>query len=170
MTLLRRSLPLVLLLGLAGPAMAGSPIKTPPKKSKVVVYEQVTLEQLKELFDRRGITYEVLAQAGRHTALKFQLSGLNVLLVMGDDGSKTAPDAYLYAAFQLGAPVDVSVVNGWNVEARFTRAYVDSDGDAVLESDIRFAGGITEANFNAFIDAYGQALGGFTARIGFNSE
>jgi hypothetical protein len=169
MTLIRRSLPLVLLFSLAGPAVAGSPIKTPPKKSKIAVYDQVTLDQLVALFDRRGIETEVLAQAGRHTAVKFTLSGLNVLLVMADEGSKTTSDGYLYAAFQLGSPVDVNLVNAWNLEARWTRAYVDGDGDAVLESDIRWAGGITEANFNLFIDSYAQSLSGFTQHIGFNN-
>jgi hypothetical protein len=37
----------------------------------------------------------------------------------------------------------LSLVNKWNQEKRYAKAYLDSDGDLNLEYDVSFAGGVT---------------------------
>lgn len=161
-----RALPLcALLLGL--PASA-SPIKTPPKKSKVVVYDQVSSDQIAGLLTQRGYSYEILAAPERNTAFKFQLSTLTVLLLMNDRGSGRAQDVYMYAGFKAQSTMPIDAMNRWNQGARFTRAYIDQEGDPVLESDLRLNGGVTAQAFFDFIDTFDGALIAFAKEIGFD--
>jgi hypothetical protein len=86
-------------------------------------------------------------------AIKFDLGGYRVVLFLAKDDS----DAQLFVGFG-GKEVSTDKVNEWNVGHRFARAYRDKDGDAVLESDIDFTGGVTEANIKAWIKLFRQVM------------
>ena len=47
---------------------------------------------------------------------------------------------------------DVGKVNEWNKNRRFSRAYVDDEGDYNLELDLVLSGGITEARVKDFFE------------------
>lgn len=47
-------------------------------------------------------------------------------------------------------------VNTWNQEKRFARAYLDTDGDPVVEAELDLAGGVTIARVKDFIQTFGQ--------------
>jgi len=61
----------------------------------------------------------------------------------------------------LSDKVPVTAMNEWNRTHRFTRAYMDTDGGATLESDLDYGGGVTKAAIQAFIKGFGDALPGF---------
>jgi hypothetical protein len=73
-------------------------------------------------------------------------------------------NAQLYAAF-VGANPPMDAINEWNKSKRFSRAYVDSDGDPVIESDVDLEGGVTHGavvewvrTFNLSIRAFAKML------------
>ncbi len=73
-------------------------------------------------------------------------------------------NAQLYAAF-VGANPSMDAINEWNRTKRFSRAYVDTDGDPVIESDLDLEGGITEGaivewvrTFNLSVRAFAKML------------
>ncbi|MDZ3830953.1 MAG: YbjN domain-containing protein [Sphingopyxis sp.] len=45
-----------------------------------------------------------------------------------------------YIGFTIGRPFPLERINAWSRDYRFGRAYVDGDGDAVLEMDVNFDG------------------------------
>lgn len=59
----------------------------------------------------------------------------------------------LYNAFNDVNPT-LESVNLWNQEHSFTRAYVDKEGSAVLESDLIVTGGVTQENVEVFIQTF----------------
>jgi hypothetical protein len=59
----------------------------------------------------------------------------------------------LYNAFTDVNPT-LATVNEWNQTHNITRAYVDKDGSAVLESDLIISGGVTRADVEEFIKTY----------------
>jgi hypothetical protein len=91
---------------------------------------------------------------GEQRALKFDLGGYRVVLFLAKDNS----DAQLFVGFG-GKEVSTDKTNEWNTGHRFARAYRDKDGDAVLESDIDFTGGVTEANIKAWIKLFRHLTG-----------
>ena len=72
-------------------------------------------------------------------------------------------DAQLYIGFQQ--KISAERVNEWNQGHRFARAYRDKDGDAVLEADLDFTGGVTEANVKAWVKLYRDVLGEYVQFI-----
>lgn len=91
---------------------------------------------------------------GKTPVLKFELGGYRVVLFLAKDHT----DAQLFVGFG-GQEVTPEKMNEWNRSHRFTRAYRDSDGDPVLESDIDFTGGVTEANIKAWIKIFRNSTG-----------
>jgi hypothetical protein len=58
-------------------------------------------------------------------------------------------------------------INAWNQEKRFSRAYLDKDGDPVLESDLRLTDGVTRETVVSFLKIFEISLSAFATWIGF---
>jgi hypothetical protein len=51
------------------------------------------------------------------------------------------------------APADaLTAVNDWNRDRRFGKAYIDADGDVVIEMDVNLLGGVTPKNLDDTFD------------------
>lgn len=70
-----------------------------------------------------------------------------------------------WAAYQ-GVKVSLSRINEWNQKARFSRAYIDKDGDPVLESDLVLVAGVTEGNIKEWLKVWLVSLKAFYKFIG----
>ncbi|MCU0756991.1 MAG: YbjN domain-containing protein [Xanthomonadales bacterium] len=84
--------------------------------------------------------------------------GYNVLLLNKFD------DIQLYAVF-TGGKVSMSRINDWNRLKRFSRAYLDKDGDPVLEADLDFEGGVTNESVARFVALFVQSLASFDEHL-----
>lgn len=59
----------------------------------------------------------------------------------------------------LSAPDDPLVaVNAWNRDIRFGKAYIDGDGDVVIEMDVNLWGGVTPKNLDDTFDWWRAVL------------
>ncbi|WP_426267764.1 YbjN domain-containing protein [Sphingomonas sp. LHG3443-2] len=72
-------------------------------------------------------------------------------------------DVQFYVGWNYGDEKQPSaqLINQWNAQKRFTKAYLDNDGDPTLEMDVLFTNGkLDEAswreNFDIFVDALGE--------------
>jgi Putative bacterial sensory transduction regulator len=67
--------------------------------------------------------------------------------------------------FSLGltknADFTLSMVNKWNQEKRFAKAYLDTNGNLYLESDVYFDGGVTKDTVTAWARLYDSLVGDF---------
>jgi len=87
------------------------------------------------------------------TSWRLDLDGKKVLLIMGNDNT----DAQLYIGFG-DVTVSAKQMNTWNAAHRFGRAYADDDENPVLESDLDFAGGVTDNIIVAWIKLYSSQV------------
>jgi hypothetical protein len=101
---------------------------------------------------------------GKNPVMKFDLAGFGVVLFLAQDQS----DAQLYVGFR-GKQITPEKMNEWNRGHRFTRAYRDSDGDSVLESDIDFTGGVTDANIKAWVKIFRNSMGEYSRFLNSSS-
>jgi hypothetical protein len=63
--------------------------------------------------------------------------------------------------------VSMSQVNDWNKVKRFSRAYIDKDGDPALEFDVDLDdGGMSAALFIDNIEFFEASIAGFKKHIG----
>lgn len=89
-------------------------------------------------FDFKSQTYQ------DKTVLVVDIDGITTVIHFYGKGPEFS-SIQLYSGFVRDKDSSVSTMNEWNSEYRFTRAYIDDEGDPVLEMDINFAfGGISE--------------------------
>ena len=65
----------------------------------------------------------------------------------------------LYAGFE--DQVDLATINEWNRNVRYSRAYVDDDGTAVIESDLDLDSGVTMDGIVEYIDTFRVSVQAF---------
>ena len=118
---------------------------------------EVPPDRMAQILTSMGLELQERKEAGEQTMLRIELASYSASLILANQNT----DAQLYAWFK--GKLKPEKANEWNKRHRFARAYVDDDGDAVLESDIDFTGGVTEANIKAWIKLYRDQLGAFAA-------
>ena len=75
-------------------------------------------------------------------------------------------DLNFYAGFRDNQPT-LDVINNWNRDKRFSRAYVDEVGDAVVEMDLDLVQGVTPAYLASQMNLWSLVVSQFTAHIGY---
>lgn len=58
-------------------------------------------------------------------------------------------------------------INQWNQNARWTRAYIDSEGDWTIESDLDLTEGVTDDHIEVFIETFAEVLDDFENLIDY---
>jgi hypothetical protein len=119
------------------------------------VVTEVSPQQMIKILTAMGLEVQEgkPTEDNKQPPLKFDLAGYGVLLFFYNDNT----DAQLFVGFRR--KVNVDRINEWNREHRFGRAYRDKDGQPVLESDIDFTGGVTEANIKAWVKIFRDLTG-----------
>lgn len=144
----------ILLLCLLGLWSTGTAFGQQP--SREAVYRQASDSFLEAMIATIDADYsEIEAGVYRFTVK----GGYRVVLFNKTD------DIQLYAVFTDGARASLKTINEWNRGRRFSRAYLDTDGDPVLEADLDFEGGVTEESVARFIALYVQSLQNFDEHL-----
>ena len=74
-------------------------------------------------------------------------------------------DINFRVGFQVKPSIDV--INAWNASKRFSRAYLDGEGDAILEMDVVINGGVSTEMLNSSFEYWRLSLNQFVKHIGF---
>ncbi len=86
-------------------------------------------------------------------AVRFKADGMSYILTIYEDG-----DLQLYFGL-TGIAVVADVVNEWNRTRRLTRAYLDSERDPVLESDLLSDSGLSRPMLARWVQVFVQGAG-----------
>lgn len=71
-----------------------------------------------------------------------------------------------YSGFDLEKGSTLQLMNDWNTDKRFGKAYLDSENDPYLELDLNLDfGGISEDAFRDTVDTWEQLVSGFKEHI-----
>ncbi len=137
-----------------GPSTTSGEAAAPTRAGEDLV-EAFTDEQLVALLGALG--YEPrLVEAG---SITFTLAPGRVMLFNQWEG-----DLQLYYVM-TGGHWEPPVINQWNRTRRLTRAYVDTDGDLVLEADLLTVAGVTERQVGSFVAVFDRALDLFVQEV-----
>lgn len=113
--------------------------------NKSEVLSSITQNQLVEVLQTNGFGYELIE--GNDKVLRVIISGMKATVLISESSLQ-----YYAAASKVGTPEQMlQAVNQWNVEKRFSRSYVDRDGDPVLELDLDMNGGVTYQRLEDFL-------------------
>jgi hypothetical protein len=139
---MRRLLSRVSLAVIIAVALLAAPAFTPRVAAQEVMRE-VSTDQLRKLLESMG--YEV--EQPKEEVLQFAIEGHTAVII----NNKT--NIQLYSYFKK-KKMDLKKINEWNATKRYSRVYIDRDGDAVIDWDIDLEGGITAGALKESIKTY----------------
>jgi len=118
------------------------------------VMRKITAPDLEAVLEELAISYRQIDDE------KYLLQFRDVKYVLRNKGSSLM----LYAGFEMRA--QLPRINAWNQRFRFSRAYVDTDGDIALESDLDLEGGVTHATVREFVKTFVISVNAFMQFMG----
>ncbi|MBY6107138.1 YbjN domain-containing protein [Ferrimonas balearica] len=87
-----------------------------------------------------------------------------VVYFYGCEAGQSCREVQFVAAW-AGTDMDMEGVNRWNEETRYGKAYIDHEGDPVLEFTVNLYKGVTRANLDDTIDWWKVAMTAFEERF-----
>lgn len=90
-----------------------------------------------------------------------EMQGYVVLILAGSYDNKNLQIRFAI----VSNDVDMDDINRWNREKRFTSAYLDGDGDPVLEMDVDYEGGITRERIKDALTTFDRSLRVFLREV-----
>ena len=138
--------------------------QTPVQAPKVVT--SLTLEEMEAILKEAGYRYERVKKDAE-VFFVLRMRDLKAALFLMDCKEGRCGSLQLYAGFNMEKPPTLERINAWNREKRFSRAYLDKDGDPVLESELDLEGGVTRQAIISFLETFETSLSRFATWIGF---
>lgn len=143
--ILRSVFAAVLVLGLSIGAGAGA------ARADSAVLTKITARDAEALFRDLGYTG---IETDRDGDLVVHMQGMKVLVLIG-----SASGTSMQMRFGItDTKADLNSVNTWNKTKMYSRAYLDDDGDPVLEAEQDLAGGVTRDRLKDFIKTFDISL------------
>ena len=137
---------LVCLIGVGIPAVFGG---------AETVYVAATEGLIRRAFVEMEISYDQSTDSGGDPVWGFTHRGIMATIIPHDPlGAGSYASLLFYAGWTADGPFPLSAINEWNRVARFGRAYVDDQGDPVIELDLLLAGGVTFQTIKAYIEVF----------------
>lgn len=133
------------------------------------VYTAIEGEQLDQMLQGLGLQAERADDSEGNPLFRIQKENYSVFLITDDCTPDGCGTLRLYVGFALTNKPDWQMVNGWNRTHLHTRAYLDKDGDPVLESDLSLKDGATTDAISAYLKRFGEETQAFVTEVGFRS-
>lgn len=114
-----------------------------PQKSEI--FAELPQGEVRSILKGMGFEFTE-SQSDKVFTFRFQLSGYKVTLF--DFGTS------IQLQLKFSDSIDPVRANEWNRQYRYSRAYSDEDGGAVIEADLDFDGGVTRATVEEFIKTF----------------
>jgi hypothetical protein len=121
-----------------------------PARADDKLHDRFSDEQLITVLNDAGFAAVTIVE---ESFLKISVNGESFALLNRGDG-----DLLLYYGLK-GYTLGCDTTNAWNQNARLTRAYIDDEGDPILESDLLSDAGLSSGHVRHFVRIFVQAAG-----------
>ena len=115
-------------------------------------------DMVSDILDDTGFAYQTGVTAGGNPIIDIDPadSGAETVRIEFNDCDieATCADLLLRASFAPEAPVSLQQLNDWNTQNRWTRAYLDTNQQAVLEMDVNAYGGIGDNSADFLVKTF----------------
>ena len=120
-----------------------------------VVVKQTTAEQVHEIMRADGYAVDV-----EDDLVLWRIDGRNAAVQIAGDGR-----SLMFLTRFTDAQTTLSDVNEWNRTKRWSRTYLDEDGEPVLELDLDITDGVTVGNMRKFFRTARDAFSEWEAEV-----
>lgn len=119
-------------------------------------YSQITDQQLIGILTEEGFSPKLTKP--NVIALKMEGRSVGFFIAEGNGNIQA------YAGFK-SPKASLSRINTWNKSKRYSRAYMDDDGDPAIELDLDLAGGVTKERIADYIRTVSLSVSAFAGSI-----
>lgn len=149
--------------------IAAQPVVSPlPRPDPDDILRDLGAADIEEILVDLGLTFDRRTDSRGDPYWVLYLDDLTVVLSV-DDEVEGSPGRHqylqLYAGWITEGGASCEVVNEWNYRTRGGRAYLDADGDVVLESDLYVRGGLTQEAIVQFFKRFERLAKAFEAHL-----
>ncbi|MFZ5746053.1 MAG: YbjN domain-containing protein [Pseudomonadota bacterium] len=132
----------------------------PPASAQTLRAEPAAIAKL---IEAKGFKAEIVNDPGKDPVIRATDQGATfVVFFMGCTAHRDCATIQFYAGF-TDSKVGIAGMNEWNKTRRFGRAYIDDEGDPVVEMDVDMDdGGMTPALFEDNLEFWMSILAGFS--------
>jgi Putative bacterial sensory transduction regulator len=120
------------------------------------VFTRCTNRMIEKTLKAMGYAFTEL----ENDAYRFDVDGMRIVIF------NKSEDIQLYAGWDLDGTT-LNRVNEFNREKRWAKAYLDDDGDPVIEADLDFEGGVTQDSFERFIKLFVQVAALYAEHLAY---
>lgn len=113
-------------------AAPDTPVPAQPSRAA----RPITVDSVEALLSRDGYRPQRQVRSDGVPYLQFQIEGWQVGLILFDCTPGPCSDALLRSGFETPWPIRSETINAWNRDQRLVRAYLDAEGDPILDSDL----------------------------------
>jgi len=131
------------------------------------VYYRITADVAEGVLRRLGLAYERSLDDQGDPQFTFALATYNTTLFFYGCEEEGCASLRLYAHFSMDTAPSLETINDWNNRKRFTQAYINSSGNAALDSDLVVQGGVALGAVETFVLTFRDLLSEFATHIGF---
>jgi hypothetical protein len=138
-------------------------IAVPAGAQSIITAEPATIQGL---LQTKGYRAELSKDGAGDPMITSGVGGAKfAVLFYGCTNHLKCTSIQFYAGFK-GTKATVGDMNEWNKAHRFSRAYIDKDGDPCIENDVDLdSGGLSRALFLDNLDTWGSLVGTFKAKV-----
>ena len=130
------------------------------------IYTAATETLIRQVFAEMKIDYEQSVDDNGDPIWRYTHNEILATLVPYDPTSVGSYESLLFfAGWNTEGDFPLSAINEWNRTSRFGRAYVDDQGDPVVELDLLLAGGVTVQTIKEYIYVFTETVTSFGATI-----
>ena len=139
-----------------------------PRQVSPGALTQIDSQQLTNLLKEIGHVPHPPDQGDPTNRVTFTINKTNVSLLMlqDKDSAQSTSSLTLSVGFETAHRVDLASVNTFNEQNRFSKAFLDDEGDPFLVSDLDLVGGVTKETLVAFVRTFERTLPKFEDMIG----
>ncbi|MBK6381858.1 MAG: YbjN domain-containing protein [Chitinophagaceae bacterium] len=125
------------------------------------VFTTITLDRLESLLDEHGVVAK-REQLDDEELLKFNAGPFRALILPYGGG----PD-YFSLQFRAGFNMSstLELMNAWNRDNRYGKAYLDDAGEPILEYDLDLEGGSTESTVVEAVRTFRALVTHFASKV-----
>ena len=161
---MKRALGAVLALLFLGSLVVAQQVK--PRVAQVVT--GATINQVFDLLIANQVVVSKGTNSGGSTYLSVQFGDWDKLYIDFFDCKGTVCGSLLLSAgFSLKKPPALEVINDFNYNYRFARAYLDEEGEAWVESDWSLEGGVVLEGLLLWLEDFASTVTDFADAIGY---
>jgi hypothetical protein len=139
----------------------------PAAAPKVAIPEApagITVDGVEALLRELGARPERKTRKDGVPYFEFTIDGRRTVLALYGCAPGPCAQSLLHTGFKTDKKVGLQAINDWNASQRFVRAYLDADGDPVVESDLVVAGA-PMATVREWIATWRQRVPGFVSML-----